>query len=108
LVLKLDKEAPDPRFKEQTQSGSCSAKEDLVVYFTNRCPFSEYHVTESLPEAAKKRGLSYKIFKLDSMEKAQSSPTPATIFSLYYKGKFATTDLSVCMDSRMDKILSKF
>ncbi|WP_429417649.1 YoaP domain-containing protein [Roseimarinus sediminis] len=28
------------------------------------------------------------------------TPTPATIFSLFYDGKFITTDLSVYMDSR--------
>jgi hypothetical protein len=39
------------------------------------------------------------------MEKAQSSPAPATIFSLFYNGKFVTTDLSACMDSRFDKIV---
>ncbi|MCG8475268.1 MAG: YoaP domain-containing protein [Cytophagales bacterium] len=33
--------------------------------------------------------------------------TPATIFSLFYNGKFVTTDISVCMDSRFDKIVDK-
>jgi hypothetical protein len=41
------------------------------------------------------------------MAKAQSSPTPATIFSLFYNGKFVTTDLSVCMDSRFNKEIKK-
>jgi len=41
------------------------------------------------------------------MKKAQSAPTPATIFSLFIDGKFVTTDISVCMDSRFDKIIEK-
>ncbi|MCD4672176.1 MAG: YoaP domain-containing protein [Anaerolineaceae bacterium] len=41
------------------------------------------------------------------MEKAQSAPTPATILSLFLDGKFVTTDISVCMDSRVDKISGK-
>jgi hypothetical protein len=41
------------------------------------------------------------------MEQAQAAPTPATIFSLFLDGKFVTTDISVCMDSRFDKIVGK-
>ncbi|WP_211208649.1 YoaP domain-containing protein [Leptonema illini] len=36
---------------------------------------------------------------------AQAAPTPATIFSLFHDGRFVTTDLSVCMDSRFDRIV---
>jgi hypothetical protein len=79
-----------------------------MAYYSNRCPFTEYHVTNSLVESAKNRGLSLKIIKISTMEQAQSAPTPATIFSLYYNGKFVTTDLSVCMDSRFDKVMGSF
>lgn len=48
-----------------------------------------------------------KVVKLDTMKKAQSAPTPATIFSLFIDGKFVTTDISVCMNSRFDKIIGK-
>jgi len=76
-----------------------------VVYYSNRCPFSEYHVLNSLPESCKKRGIDLEINKLNSIEEAQTSPTPATIFSLFYKGNFITTDISSCMDSRFDKYI---
>ena len=78
-----------------------------MIYYSNRCPFSEYHVKTSLVETAEKRKLPLKLIKLDTIEKAQASPTPATIFSLFYNGKFITTDLSSCMDSRYDKVLEK-
>lgn len=39
------------------------------------------------------------------MEQVQNAPTPATIFTLFYNGKFITTDLSVCIDKRFDKIM---
>ncbi len=29
------------------------------------------------------------------MEQVQAAPTPATIFSLFYEGKFVTTDISL-------------
>lgn len=107
LVKKLNPNADNPKFNDAVKSGVCDNKNGLVVYFSNRCPFSEFHVTTSMIETAKKRNLPLEIIKLDTLEKAQSAPTPATIFSLFYNGKFITTDLSVCMDSRFDKVINK-
>ena len=42
---------------------------------------------------------------LETMEQAQNAPTPATIFTLFYNGKFVTTDLSVCIEARLGKAL---
>jgi GNAT superfamily N-acetyltransferase len=105
LVKKINPNANNPKLKDAVKSGECSDKNGIVVYYSNRCPFSEYHVNTSLKETVEKRNLPLKVIKLDTLEKAQTSPTPATIFSLFYNGKFITTDLSVCMDSRFDKIV---
>ena len=107
LVKKINPKADNPKFKASVKSGECENKNGLVVYYSNRCPFSEYHVTTSLKETVEKRKLPLEIIKLDTLEKAQSAPTPATIFSLFYNGKFITTDISVCMDSRFNKIVDK-
>jgi GNAT superfamily N-acetyltransferase len=105
LALKLNPQAANPKFGESVSSGECPEKNGLVVYYSNRCPFTEYHVNTELTKTAEKRNLLLKIIKLETMEQAQSSPTPATIFSLFFNGKFVTTDISVCMDNRFDKIL---
>jgi len=105
LVKKINPKAKNPTFKNTVKSDECADKNGLVAYYSNRCPYSEFHVTKSLIETAAKRNLPLKIIKLDTLEKAQSAPTPATIFSLFYNGKFITTDLSVCMDSRIDKVI---
>lgn len=105
LVLKINPDAANPSFKECARSGECPDKEGLVVYYSNRCPFTEYHVRQSLIEASTKRNLPLKIIKLETMEQAQAAPTPATIFSMFYNGKFVTTDLSACMDKRLDKAI---
>ena len=104
LVLKLNPKAANPKFSESVSSGECPEKNGLVVYYSNRCPYTEYHVHEELTKTAEKRKLPLKIIKLETMEQAQASPTPATIFSLFYNGKFVTTDISVCLDSRFDKL----
>lgn len=105
LALKIDAGAPDPAFKACVQGGECAHKEGLVAYYTNRCPFTEYYVTGSLFCVAQSKGIDLKIVKLETMEQAQAAPSPATIFSLFFNGKFVTTDLSVCTESRFDKIL---
>jgi len=107
LVKKINQKAENPIFKESVKSGECIEKKGIVVYYSNRCPFAEFHAQHSLLETAEKRKIPLKIIKLKSMEEAQSAPSPATIFSLFYNGKFITTDISVCMDSRYDKVMDK-
>ncbi len=105
LVFKLDTKATNPQFKDTVLSGKCPHKTGLVAYYTNRCPFTEYHIQNSLIETARLKNIPLKIIKLKSMEEAQAGPTPATIFTLFYNSEFVTTDLSVCIDKRMDKVL---
>jgi GNAT superfamily N-acetyltransferase len=107
LVKKINPEAANPTFKASVKNNEKIEKNGLVVYYSNRCPFSEYHVTTSLTETARKRNLPLKVIKLETIKEAQSAPTPATIFSLFYNGEFVTTDISVCMDSRFDKVMEK-
>jgi GNAT superfamily N-acetyltransferase len=108
LTLKFNEGSLNPSFKSTIKNQESLDQKGLVVYYTNRCPYSEYHVNVSLAETAEKRGLNVKRVKLETIESAQSAPTPATIFSLFYNGEFITTDISVCMDSRFDKTMSKF
>jgi L-amino acid N-acyltransferase YncA len=107
LYLPLHDNGQIPHFNKRAKCAESLHKNGYVVYYTNRCPYTEYHIKESLWETAEKRKLKIKVIKLETMKEAQSAPTPATIFSLFYNGKFVTTDLSVCMDSRFDKIVSK-
>ncbi len=106
LVKKINPQAPNPVFGSSVISGHSPVSNGLVAYYSNRCPFTEYHVNTSLVETAQKRNLPLTIIKFDSREQALASPTPATIFSLFYNGRFVTTDLSVCMDTRFDKLLA--
>ena len=105
--MSLSQSAVRPCFNDSVRSGECPEKEGLVAYYANRCPYSEHHVRESLVVTARNRNLPLRAIQLTTMEQAQSAPTPATIFSLFLSGRFVTTDISVCMDSRFDKIVSK-
>ena len=105
LVRKTNSEAVNPSFRNTVLSGDCPDKNGLLVYYSDRCPFTGYYINNILTETAAKRNLPLKIIKLESMEQAQSAPTPATIFSLFYNGKFITTDISACMDNRFEKLV---
>ncbi len=107
LARSLDGRSPEAHFLPGAKKGTCPVTEGLTVYFSNRCPYAEYHVRESLTETAAKRNLPLRIVKLETVEQAQESPTPATIFSLFYRGVFLTTDLSVCLDSRFERFREK-
>ncbi len=107
LVYKLKKDSPNPSFNDSVKDGECTNRKGITVYYSNRCPFAEFHVMTSLTETAKNRNIPLKIIKLETMEQAQSAPSPATIFSLFYNGEFITTDLSCCLDSRFDKVIKK-
>ena len=106
LVRKVNTNAESPKFSESAKE-EIDEKKGLVAYYSNRCPFTEYYVKTELQETAIKRNMPLKIIKLETMEQAQSAPTPATIFSLFHNGKFITTDVGVCLDSRFDKIIEK-
>jgi len=106
IALNLNKTRHRPYFNDSVKRGECPEKEGIVAYFSNRCPYSEYHAKKSLVETAKKRNLKLKLIKLETMEEAQSAPTPATVFSLFFNGKFVTTNISACLDSRFDKVVS--
>jgi GNAT superfamily N-acetyltransferase len=107
LVMKVNGSTTLPKFNESVKSGKCPEKDGIVVYYSNRCPYAEFHAKSSLLETAKNRNLPLKIIKLETMEQAQSAPSPATIFSMFIDGEFVTTDISACMDSRFDKMWLK-
>jgi hypothetical protein len=105
LSLSFEKPTIVPAFNPSVRHERIPESVGLVAYYSDRCPYSEYHVGTSLAETARKRQLPLKVIKLETLEQAQSSPTPATIFSLFLDGRFITTDIGVCMDSRFDRIV---
>lgn len=103
LALHWDNKSQSPAFGVSVKK-PLRKKKGVLVYYSNRCPYTEYHVEQALRESCEKRGLALQVKKLTTMKQAQSAPTPATIFSLYMDGEFVTTDISVCLDARFDKL----
>ena len=53
LARKLNPNAKNPSFKKPVAMGECSEKKGLAVYYTNRCPYTEYHIHTELIKTAK-------------------------------------------------------
>jgi GNAT superfamily N-acetyltransferase len=105
LALKLSQDAPDPRFADSTRSGECPDREGLVAYYSNRCPYTEHYVKGELALTADMHGIPLKIIKLESAGQAQSCPSPATIFSLFYNGRYLTNDVGAGLEKQFIKIV---
>ena len=69
-------------------------------------PYTDYYVDGMLRVLAQEKNIPLKVIKLETREQAQNSPTPATIFSLFCNGKFVTTDLSVCTETKFVKLIN--
>jgi GNAT superfamily N-acetyltransferase len=107
ISLEIGDRDGEPGFNQSVRSGRCPDARVCVAYYSDRCPYAEYHVTQVLPETCARRGLELATVKLETWEQAQAAPTPATIFSLFLEGRFVTTDLSVCLDGRFDRIVGR-
>ncbi len=107
LALPIDDAEPasQPRFAQSARTGLGPEAKGVTVVYSDRCPFTDYHVNVSLKQTCENRNLALTVHKLETLEAARAAPTPATIFSLFVDGRFVTTDLSACMDSRFDKIV---
>ena len=105
LVMSFHENSAVPYFNDCVKSGECPDKLGIVAYYSNRCPYTDYYVNGVLRVLAQEINIPLKVIKLETREQAQNSPTPATIFSLFYNGKFVTTDLSICTESKFTKLL---
>lgn len=107
ISLELGERDGAAAFSDSVRSGRCPEEQGCVAYYSDRCPYAEYYVTQVLPETCAGRDLKLTTIKLGLREQAQSAPSPATVFSLFLDGRFVTTDLSVCLDGRFDRITGR-
>ena len=106
LVMNFHENSAVPYFNDCVKSGECPDKQGMVAYYSNRCPYTDYYVDGMLRVLAQEKNIPLKVIKLETREQAQNSPTPATILSLFCNGKFVTTDLSVCTETKFVKLIN--
>ncbi len=88
--LKINNDAPLPKFKPCCKEGISNDNDGLVVYYTDSCVFTDYYVNVELNKLAAERNIHLRICKLDTLQKAQNHSCPFTIYSVFNNGKFIT------------------
>lgn len=80
-----------PRFKSCAKHPQV-AESGFVLYYSDQCPYTYYWVPR-LAAVAEEYAIPLKVIHIDSREKAQSSPSPVTNFSLFRDGKFLSHEI---------------
>lgn len=92
LVLKLNPDAPDPRFLDQVRKPVIDAAPGLDLFYTSQCPFSPDYA-EIARKLADEKGITIRVHHLDTMEKAQKHPAAWSTYSLFKDGHFITHEI---------------
>lgn len=93
LVYKNNPDSINPTFNEFVKKPNCSNKDGLTIYYSNFCPFTEYHTNEVVKKLSEKEGIPLKIIKIENLEQARENPSPFVIYSVFYNGKFVTHEI---------------
>lgn len=91
LYLPFSKDAPIPKFKACAKSGKIAEK-SIVLYYSNGCPHTDKYV-KLIKNHAKENNVDFTVHKIQTLEQAQASPTPFTIYSIYKDGEFITNEI---------------
>ncbi|WP_173914759.1 GNAT family N-acetyltransferase [Ruminococcus flavefaciens] len=90
--LRFDSSYPIPSFKECAKKGTIDDTENIVIYYTNQCPFTEDNVRD-VKEYADEHGIPLRVVRYENTEMAQNAPVPATTYSLFKNGVFVTHEV---------------
>lgn len=104
LYLPFKDQSKKPEFLLTAKEGVCDDNGGFKVYYSNQCPYMDYYI-ELQSKLAKEKGYLYEKVLIDSQDKAIKNPSPFTIYSLFYKGKFITQELTA--EKKFTKIMDE-
>lgn len=93
LVYKTNPTAVNPAFNKPAKNNICTGQSGLTVYYSNQCPYTEYYTNTILRELADKANIPLNLIKITTREEAINNPSPFTIYSVFFNGKFITHDI---------------
>ncbi len=92
LYMPLKDNVEKPMLMNTVKKAVCEDNGGFKVFYSHQCPYMTYYV-ELQKKVANAHHVPYEAVLIDSKEKASNSPSPFTIYSLFYKGKFITQEL---------------
>lgn len=104
LVLKFNKNAPDPQFNGNAKRGTCSNKDGFTFIYSNQCPFMEVYVG-LLSEMCRSKKIPCEVKKLQDYQEAQQIGSPFGTFGIFYNGEFKTHELM--SEKKFEKYIAK-
>lgn len=105
MYYKIKDSTKLPSFLETSREGICKDNGGFKVYYSNLCPYMNYYI-DLQSKIAKDMGVKYEVELIDSKEKSLLNPSPFTIYSLFYKGKFITQELT--SEKKFKNIIESF
>lgn len=91
LALSFD-DNPTPKFSKKAKENKIIDKEDVVIYYTDECPYINNCILE-IKEVCEEEDISLKLIYIDTLQKAKNSPVILNNFAVFYKGVFLTHEL---------------
>ncbi|MDO5575760.1 MAG: YoaP domain-containing protein [Fibrobacter sp.] len=101
MYLPFSKNDDKPCFKNSVKK-HVNMPKGFTLYFTNQCPFTAKYVPV-LEKIAQARNVDLRVIHIQTREKAQSAPTPFTMFSLFHDGEFVTHE--ILSEKKFEKII---
>jgi ribosomal protein S18 acetylase RimI-like enzyme len=89
LLVRKNRKAPSPTFAKSAKRGSYGQKTGLTFVYSHMCPFTPFWVDE-MQAVAKRLKIPSRTVRIETKKQAQNSPSPFTIFSVFYDGEFLT------------------
>jgi L-amino acid N-acyltransferase YncA len=87
LVKKLDRSAPDPRFRGEWKRRLKRYGSGLTIIRANQCPHSIRFAEKIAATAKATYGLKPRMVTLRTWREAQAAPTPFAVFAVIYDGE---------------------
>lgn len=101
FYLPFDKNNSIPKFQEHVKVPHIE-ENGYVLYYSDACPFTAKYVS-IIEDIAKEKSIEFKKIKITTTKQAQEAPTPFTMYSLFYNGKFITNE--ILSDKKFEKII---
>jgi GNAT superfamily N-acetyltransferase len=86
-VLKFNKDAPTPKFKDDWENKCLQYGEGLTIIRADQCPYTVKNVSEICEAAEKNFNIKPKVIDLKNHYEAQASPCAFGSFCIIYEGK---------------------
>jgi GNAT superfamily N-acetyltransferase len=109
LVKKLDRSAPDPRFRGDWARRLKKCGSGLTIIRAAQCPHSVRFADKIAAAAEASYGLKPRMVTLKTWRQAEAAPTPFAVFAVIYDGELvADHHVSVRrFETLMDRVLAR-